>query len=225
MEPTPEIVAPGIADDSNKRIEFLAKHQLQTAPWIVGDVVELDDLRDYRALEDTLIDYIPHTDLAENMWLGRKPIEQILTPKKFYGRICDISLVFTDQPYEYVRVSDYKLTANALADTTLTPGFSLGFVMHAALNSTKGGNIGTLDTFVAYAYQCIDKHPNGRYYFKNPSTSAGACGIRRAVCKPVVTTDTPLLELRQASIQKAIQVHAWALKHLYGGAIESKRKN
>ena len=230
MEPTPEIVAPDSMSsidmhvDLQRRLAYLAAHQKQQVPWVAGDVIKLPNIQDYVKFEDRLIDFVPHSKQAKFIWEGREKIDQKITPKKFYGRVCDISLTYIDQPYDYIQAYTTGQRRDTLLNTTQTPGFAFGFILQAALSSTGRGTIGALDTFIAYAYQGLEQQKNGLYYFKSPNASSvGACGIRRVVCTPTVVTDTPLEELRESSRQTALRLKRWAMKHPYRGATETNR--
>lgn len=207
--------------DIEGKIEFLEARRPQAAPWNSGDVLELGSLREYIAFEDGLIDFLPHNSPTKEQWEGRKPLDQIIMPKSFFGRVCDISLVFTDAPYEYMQtLPNAKL--NALKDTIQTPGYAFGFDLQAGLHSTGRGNIGSLHVFVAYSSPVTSK--GGGYKGFNPSSSAGAAGVRRVITRPVVVTNKPIEQITQESIEIALKLQKNAVKHPYLGAFETKRR-
>lgn len=206
--------------DIESKIEFLEARRPQSAPWNNGDVIEVGSLREYIAFEGELIEFLPHNVSVKEQWEGRKPLDQIITPKGFFGRICDISLVFTDAPYEYMQTQP-NTVKNSLKDTVQTPGFAFGFAMQAGLHSTRGGNIGSLHVFVAYAPPVLGKGNKGGKF--NRSSGAGAAGIRRVTTKPKVVTSKPIEQITQESIEIALKLQKNAVKHPYLGAFETRR--
>ncbi len=200
-------------------VDPLASYVKTPIPWVNGDVVSVLDLTDFKKLEDGLTDHIPHKERHVAMWEGRKDIGEILRPKKFFGRIAQIELVFTDAPKEFIQQNFLHLknstTGISLSDTDEhIRSYMFGFEFFAGLFSTGKGRIGTLNTFVAYAPPTKHKDPDN-FFFNGH--------IRRVVAKPSVITNIPLSKLRQNSINNALKLREHAARHPYSGAIETNR--
>ena len=203
--------------------EYLASHLSEHAPWRNGDTIELASIKDYHEFEEDLIRYVPHPNRVIPEWESRLPAERFIRPSNFLGRIYDVSLVFVREPHEYLQRQQFGSLANKLADTVDHAGSAFGFAMDAHLFTSKGGNIGSLSVFLAYAHPSVVQNKRQGPVFSDPKSSTDNAGIRRIISKPRIDTTTPIDELRQQSINTAYELQKMGVKRPLLGAFESRR--
>jgi hypothetical protein len=181
-------------------------------PWDNGEVLELPDLAAFRDLEDTFSNYVPCAGRDMIRWLGRKNIEDLVRPKKFFGRIANITLVYVSEPNDYAAENDFSFgpgTTRGLCfkdQNEITKQYMFGFTFLSELHSTGKGSIGTLRSFLAYAPPQLQDNFLGRSFT-----------IRRVVSKPTIEAGVSLEELRAKSIKTALRVRANKAAYPYGG--------
>lgn len=191
----------------------------EPVPWVNGEVVAVPDFAEFEQLENCFTDYLPHNPSQLRMWMGRKNLEDILRPKKFFGKIADIELIFTDAPRQFM-TQNYIQLQRSMTNISLSDAsehiqaYMFGFEFFAGLFSTGRGRVGTLNSFIGYAPSLVAN---------DHTLEVKSAPIRRVVAKPSVITDITLNDLRTESINTALRLQKYAVAHPYRGAFETNR--